>query len=114
MSLIITINTASQLRYAMSDAGRDNFSYEAYEYIIDFYTSEDVTEEFDPVGIDSMWTESDIFTVLNDYSGSIDKFAEYLELSDDELEDCIDSIVDLLEQHTLAVKINDNILYMTF
>ena len=41
MGLIITIDTASQLRYAMSDAGEDNFSYEAYEYIMDVYSSED-------------------------------------------------------------------------
>jgi len=114
MSLIITINNASQLGDSMRDAGRDNFSYEAYEYLIDFYNNEDITEEFDAVGIDSTWTESDVITVLNDYSYSIDEFAEYLELSDDELEDCIDIAVDLLNNHTYAIRVNDNILYMPF
>jgi len=114
MSLIITVDNASQLRDAMSDAGRDNFSYRAYEYILDFYSRDDMTEEFDAVGIDSTWTESDVITVLNDYSCTIDDFNAYLELSDDEIEDSIDNIVDLLGQHTFAIRVNDNILYMPF
>jgi len=114
MSLIITINTASQLRDAMSEAGRDSFSYEAYEYIIDFYNDDDATEEVDPVGIDSAWCESDIITVLNDYSYTIDEFNEYLELSDEGITNSIDSIVDLLNNHTFAIRVNDNALYMPF
>ena len=107
MPLINTIDTASQLRDEFRAFGRyDNFSYEAYQWLFDYF------EEFDS-------TELDVIAICCDFSeDSFEDVAENysIDISECEDEDEVrDAVLDYLNDNTSVVGSNDStVVYLCF
>lgn len=95
--LVIKIETANELRNEFIKYDRDNFSYEGYEAIINFFDNFEDTE-LDVIAIDCEFVEANEEDIRNDYN-----------IEEDE------DVMEYLEKNTYAVKLsNDKILYVAF
>ena len=105
--LVKTIDTALELREEMASVGRDYYSDEAYEEMINYYTVCEGDIEFDPVAISLEWIEESLNYVVEQYT-YLDNF-EGVDVTD------IDAVLDALQYYTYAYKTSeDTILYLEF
>lgn len=112
MGLIRTI-TAQDLKDAMKECGRDYYSIESCEKIVEYY--EEFTEsnsiELDPIAIACEWNEEHLDYILEQY--------DYIDDFDDIDKTDINEVVDVLNNYTYAVITTsddgfENILYREF
>lgn len=105
------------IRLSVSDAfemmrrmGRDYYSYEALEHIMNFYDEIDENTEFDPIAICGEWTEyEDLEELYNNYSSYIDVDENLDEDDDDRFN------LDRLEAETYVYRLkNGHILIQAF
>lgn len=93
-----TIDTASQLRNEFISYNRDNYTYEAYGAIIEYFEELEDKTELDVIAICCDFIESDKDTIISDY-----------DIDEDE------SVEDFLSNNTWAAKtISDHWLYRVF
>lgn len=110
--------------YNTYNSCKDSFTFEAFERILEneeelavAFGDEDGTIDFDPVRLNSTYSQYDCFeTFLNDYRGSFDR-DEYIILDDDGNAEELDTIQILedLQNETWAIELDDgSILFQTF
>lgn len=101
MGLILRLN-ASELKDTFKKKNRDYYSYEAYEWILDYYEQFDEDTELNVTAICSSFTEikksiSDILEYLNEEE--ICKKFELEDIEDFNIEDIdMDILVEMLEE----------------
>ena len=112
MALVQTI-TPDTLLQSFKDYGRDYFSYEACEALVNLFEECDcgTNTELDIIALDCEFTESDPEWIYSEYS-NIDMIAES---KDEDGEIDTDKLMDALNYYTYAVELsNGNILYQNF
>ena len=105
MSLVITIDTADELRDQFKMYNRDEFTLNAYQALVDYYHDCDLDVELDVAGICCEWTEADWKDVQSDYNNHED------------LVECdnIEDFVNALNDYTIAyITDEDKVLYIYF
>lgn len=109
MPLIKTIDSASQLRDEFHLAGRGNqFSYEAYEWIFDYFEEFDSTE-LDVVGICCDFSEDSFRDVASNFGLDLSEF------DDEDDEGIREFVLDYLSDNTSIVGSNESsVVYICF
>jgi hypothetical protein len=111
MALKITINSPSELREQFINYNRDNYSYEGYEALLDYYDkSEDI--ELDVIAICCDWNELDVDDIVKDYSIDLTDITD----DDGEVDDDakIRLVMEYLNDRTYAIDTNGSILFQSF
>lgn len=101
------------LQREFQEYGRDYFSLEGYQALLDLFEECDCGKntDLDVIAICCEFTEADPEDILNDYS-NIDKIAE---CRDEDGEIDLDALMDALNYYTYAVELdNGSILYQDF
>ncbi len=112
MALVRTFNKY-ELQDVFSKMGRDYFSLDGYQALLDLFEEIDcgTNTELDVIAICCDFTEDDPGTVQDDY----DNIDEIADAQDDDGNIDIDKLVDALNQYTWAILLdNGNILYQRF
>ena len=69
MALVITIDTAAELREQFRLFDRDDyFTVNGYQALVDYYNDSDVDVELDVIGICCDWSEADWKDIQSDYT----------------------------------------------
>lgn len=121
----VTVSSSYMMKSLMAEAGRDYYSHDGYEYLLDFYDSLGDDMEFDAVAISCEWNEyGDGVTLsfnsfLSDYGYLADcggwSYNQLKDLTDDEKSEAVDELVEALEDRTTVVRLdNGNVLVMEF
>lgn len=111
MALVITIESAWELKERFIKAGRDYFSLEACEEIINQFNIDDTNYELDIIGICCDYTEETPDYIIDNY----DNIEEIADARDEDGDIDTTALLDALNYHTYAVELeNGNILYQNF
>ena len=94
MAFTTTIATASELQEQFDQRGRDHYSHDAYQVLIDLSEECDGIE-LDVIGICCEWAESDAAQIASDYSNLLD-------ISDVEEDDLFEHVLAFLNENTIA------------
>ena len=117
--LVKKIETAEDLQGIMRDYGRDNYSYEAYEALINLFNEDPEPVQIDPVAIACEFTEDTPENIADAYDWTIDemRFRDAKRfMSYHEYQNAIrDGLMDALNNRTWAALLeNGNIIYSEF
>lgn len=108
---------ASWLKDLMADIGRDSFSYEGCEALVDFYDTSDPDYTVDLTGLDCEWTEygndckCSFYDLVNDY-GYIYSKSEYSfdnDISEDEIDNgsYISELIDRINDRLFVLYVSN-------
>jgi hypothetical protein len=110
--LKVTIDSASELRDYFIAYNRDNYSYQGYQEILDYYSELEQDIELDVIAICCDWNELDINDVIEEYS------IDLTEITDDEGEidvnEKLELVLEYLNDRTYAIDIGNSILFLVF
>lgn len=121
----ITVDASIMKEYFVK-YGRDYYTREALEELLEYYDEIDENMEFDPIEISCEWSEYGYTPCLtwddlmSDYGYLLDKWAYDRDpWRDDETAamtetDRMDKLVELLEQETVVIRLRDSVLVMAF
>lgn len=121
----ITVDSTYFMKDLMAKAGRDYYSLDGYEFLLDYYDSLGDDIEFDAVAISCEWNEYGngvtlgFNSFLSDYGYLAEcggwSYNQLKDLTDDEISEAVDELVDALEDKTTAVKLsNGNVMVLEF
>jgi uncharacterized Zn finger protein len=97
-----SINTARELRQNFISYDRDQFSYEAYELMLEYFENESL--ELDVIALCGFFSENTLDEIIDIYK---------IEIEDEENK--LKEVLECLNSNTWAVKTSDNtILYTEF
>ena len=71
--LVKRIETADDLQRIMRDYGRDNYSYDAYEALVDLFNEDAEPVQIDPIAIACEFTEDTPENIADAYDWTIDE-----------------------------------------
>ena len=105
-----TIDTSYELRKQFEAYGRDYYSNDGYQFLLDYYGDEYENVELDVVAMCCEWTE------YNDYNDLINDYGNLVDDDDDDDEDgYIDRLLRELDEYTYyQVLGNGNIMVAEF
>lgn len=111
MALKVTIDSASKLREQFRAYNRDNYSYDAYQALYEYYDQlEDA--ELDVIAICCDWNELDIDEVIREYSIDLSEITD----EDGDIDDTekLQLVMEYLNDRTYAIDTNGSILFQCF
>lgn len=109
--LVKQIYSASDLRNEFIACGRDQFSYEGYQALIEYFDGYPEPVELDVIAICCDFSENTPEDIAEEYQNTIDM--EYVKDENGEIN--AEMLIDELNYHTFAVPLsNGNILYQNF
>ena len=105
--LYIKIDSASKLKEMFIQTGRDPFSYEGYEALLEYY--EDCEKELDIIALDCEWREASADDIISDYDEIYD------EIDDEDDDEIAEKVRGFLRDNTYYVELsNGNFLFGEF
>jgi aspartate/glutamate racemase len=111
MALKITIESASELREQFINYNRDNYSYDAYQALYEYYDElEDM--ELDVIAICCDWSELSINQVIRDYSIDLSDITD--DNGDIDNSEKLELVMKYLNDRTYAIYTNGGFLFQCF
>lgn len=103
--LVNTISSASEMRDEFIRMNRDDYSYQGYEVIFNYYDEFEESIEFDVIGICCEWNEESFEEFMNNYT---------VDVIEDESD--ADAIINFMDNYGSYYQITDEdtIVYLNF